>query len=130
MRKGLISAIAFVAIVAMFTMLMPSIAQAEQGNKVANFFKKVFVYPFTVTKKTAEVAAKTTQKSAEMVVKTGEATAGVATGDLEKTKDLVVEPVKGSFETVGTAVEGSVKMPVEAAQEADKIVEGTSADVK
>lgn len=109
--------IALVVIVAAFSVALPRIAEAEEGNKVVNFFKKILTYPFGVTRESAEVVTETTTKGVGTVVKTGEATAGFATGDVEKIKDIVVEPVKGSAETAVTAVEGSVKMPIEAATE-------------
>jgi len=61
------------------------------------------------------VVTETTTKGVGTVVKTGEATVGVATGQIGKLKDVVVEPIKGSAETVVTAVEGSIKIPIEAA---------------
>lgn len=116
--KGLpIKIVAIIVIVAACFALVPNIAKAEEGNKFVNFLKKILIYPFRVTKESTEVVTETTTKSAEMVVETGKAAAGVATGDIEKTKDLVIEPVKGSAETAVTAIEGSVKVPIEAAEE-------------
>ena len=125
MKKRIISTLIVIAFIATSIIFMTTAAKAEEGNSFVKFLKKVIVYPFSLTKKSTEAATKTVTKGAEMVVKTGEATAGVATGNLEKTKDLIVEPVKGSVETGYTAVESSVKAPVEAAQEADQVVEGT-----
>ena len=110
-------AIAVSLIAAVLIASLPGMAWAEEGNKVVNFFKKIFVYPFGVARETTEVVTETTTEAVGTVVKTGEAAAGVVTGDVEKLKDVVVEPVKGSAETVVTAVEGSVKMPIEAAKE-------------
>ena len=40
------------------------------------------------------------------------------TGKPEKLEQVIVEPVKGSGETAYTAVEGSVKAPIEGTDEA------------
>ena len=110
--------ITVLAIIAMMLCaVVPANVKAEEGNKVLNFFKKVFTYPFRVTKESVKVTTDTATKGAETTYKTGKAAAGVATFDVEKTKDLIVEPVVGSAETAKTAVEGSIKMPVEAAKE-------------
>jgi hypothetical protein len=113
--------VAFVIIATMLFALTPMTAKAEEGNKVLNFFKKVITYPFRVGKESTKVATDTATKGAETVYQTGKAAAGVATFDVEKTKDLVVEPVVGSASTARTAVEGSIKMPIEAAKEEDII---------
>jgi len=100
-----------------FLVALPGQAQAAEGNKVVNFFKKILMYPFRVTKESAEVATDTTTDAVETVVKTGEASVGVVTGDIQQLDDVVVEPVKGAAKTTVTAVEGTVKMPIEAATE-------------
>ena len=115
MEKMLSRVAVMVVLVAVLFAALPDVAKAEEGNKVVNFFRKILTYPFRVTKETGEVVTETTTKGVGTVVKTGEATVGVATGQFKKLKDVVVEPVKGSAETAVTAVEGSIKIPIEAA---------------
>ena len=117
MKTALAKAIVLFVTVALLSGLVADTAFAQQENKFVRFLKRVITYPFGVAKKSTEVTTDTATKAVGMTYETGKAAAGVATGDIKKTKDLVVEPVKGSAETVKTAVEGSVKMPVEAAQE-------------
>ena len=117
MKRVLIKTVALIVIVAAFFVLTPNTAKAEEGNKFVNFLKKILIYPFRVTKESTEVVTETATKGAETVAETGKAAAGVVTCDIEKTKDLVIEPVMGSAETAVTAVEGAVKMPIEAAEE-------------
>lgn len=129
MKKTFVKVIAMAVIVAALFVFLPGIAQAEQGNKFLNAIKKIITYPFNVTKKSVEVTTDTATKAVETGVNTGKAAAGVVTLDLEKTDDLIVEPVKGAAETAVTAVEGTVKMPGEAAVETmeEEAVEATEA---
>ena len=93
-------------------------AQPESENKIVRFFKNVFNWPFGVTKKSAETVGRTTEKAVTTVTTTGSSVVETVTGKPEKIKDVVVEPVKGSGETVYTAVEGTLKVPIEATEEA------------
>jgi hypothetical protein len=89
-------------------------------NKVVKFFKDVINWPFSITKKGAETVARTVEKGTTTVVTTGSSAVESVTGKPEKLKEVIVEPVKGSAETAYTAVEGTVKTPVEGTKEAFK----------
>jgi len=92
--------------------------EAQSENKVARFFKNLVKWPFGVTKKGVETVGDTTEKAAETVVATGSSAVDTVTGKPERIKDVVVEPVKGSAETVYTAAEGTIKTPIEGTKEA------------
>ena len=93
-------------------------AQPQQENKVVKFFKSVFKWPFMVTKEGAETVARTAEKGVTTGVKTTTSAVQTVTGKPEKIKDVVVEPIKGSYETGYTAVEGSLNTPVKGTKEA------------
>ncbi|NQT95231.1 MAG: hypothetical protein HQ572_02165 [Candidatus Omnitrophica bacterium] len=92
-------------------------AQEESENKVVRFFKNVFNWPFGVTKESAEAVGRTTKRATDTVITTGSSAVDTVTGKPEKIQDVVVEPIKGSAETAYTAVEGSVKAPIEGTKE-------------
>jgi hypothetical protein len=90
----------------------------KQENKVVKFFKSVFVWPFSVTKKGAETAARTTQAGVTTVTDTGSSAVQTVTGRPYKIKDVVIDPIEGTANTGYTAVEGSIDTPVEGTKEA------------
>jgi hypothetical protein len=90
----------------------------KQENKVVKFFKGVFTWPFSVTKQGAETVGRTTKAGVTTVTDTGTSAVQTVTGKPEKIKDVVVDPIKGTAETGYTAVEGSVKTPIEGTKEA------------
>jgi len=110
-----VKTIALILLIAVLFVAMPDVARAEEGNKFVNFFRKILTYPFRVTKEAVDVVTKSTVKGVDTVAKTGDAAAEVATGNLAEVPNLIVEPIKGSAETAITAVEGTVKIPIEAA---------------
>jgi hypothetical protein len=82
-----------------------SAAEAKAGNSVTSFFRRLFNYPVKATQETAQDAGTTLSNVGEKVVsKTGENTAAIVSGDLEKTGNLVADPVVGTAETVGQTV--------------------------
>ena len=93
---------------------------AQQENKVVQFFKNIIKWPFGVASKTGEAVGKTTEKAATTVTKTASSSVETVTGQPEKIKDVIVEPVKGSGETAVTAVEETVKAPIEGTEESFK----------
>ena len=92
--------------------------QQQSENKVVRFFKNVINWPFGIAKKSSEAVGRTTKKAAITTTTTASCAVETVTGKPEKIKDVVVEPVKGSGETAYTAVEGSVKAPIEGTKEA------------
>ena len=92
--------------------------QPQQENKVARFFKNIVKWPFSITKKGVETVGDTAEKGVDTGAKTTTAAVETVTGKPEKIKDVVVEPVKGSAGTAYTAVDGSVKTPIEGTKEA------------
>lgn len=94
-------------------------------NKVVKFFKNAINWPFGVTKKSAEAVGRTTKRATTTVTTTASSAVETVTGKPEKIKEVIVEPVKGSVETAYTAVEGTVKAPIEGTEEAFKSEEAT-----
>ena len=94
-------------------------AQAvKQENKVVKFFKGVFNWPFSLTKQGAETVGRTVKAGVTTVTDTGTSTVQTVTGKPEKIKDVVIDPIKGTAETGYTAIEGSLKTPIEGTKEA------------
>ena len=93
---------------------------AEQENKVARFFKNLVKWPFNIGKKGVETTEKTAGKSIETVANTATSTVETVTGQPEKAKDMVIEPVKGTADTVKTAVEGVIETPIKGTEETFK----------
>jgi len=89
-----------------------------QENKAVKFFKDLFNWPFSVTKQGAETVGRTTKAGVTTVTTTSTSAIQTVTGKPEKIKDVIVEPVRGSVETGYTAVEGSIKTPIEGTREA------------
>lgn len=111
--------LAALLIVAVCGLLTVDRAYAAE-NKAVRFFKNLIKWPFGITKKSAETVGRTTKRATTMVTKTGTSSVEMVTGKPEKIKDVVVEPVKGSAETTYTAVEGTIKAPIEGTEEAFK----------
>jgi hypothetical protein len=90
----------------------------KQENKAVKFFKNIFIWPFSVTKQGAETVGRTTKAGVTTVTDTGTSAVQTVTGKPEKIKDVVVGPIKGTAQTGYTAVEGSIKTPIEGTREA------------
>ena len=115
MRKG-IAVIVLICVVGFF--FCASSVYAAEENKVVKFFKNVINWPFSVTKKGAETVGRTAAKPITAVTKTGSSAVDTVTGRPEKIKDVIIEPIKVGPETGITAVEGTVKTPIEGTREA------------
>jgi hypothetical protein len=117
MRKGYI---AILCIISVFCLVLASVSYAAEKETAATKFKKfwqgLFNYPANVTEKSAGVVADTGKRGTEIMTKEVKTTGQVTSGELAKTKDLVVEPVKWTAEATKDAVERTVKIPVEAAK--------------
>lgn len=120
-RKGVKKSISLILILLVGMVLISGIAMAQEKarkeSKIANFFRKLFGWPVKVTEKAAETVIETTEKGAKTVVETGKATVEVITGEPQKFDEMIMEPIKGAAETGVTAVEGTIRAPVEATQE-------------
>ena len=91
---------------------------SESGKSLTGFLKRLFNYPVKATKETAGMTANTVQNTGEKILQpAGENTAAVLTGHVEKTGDLIAEPVKGTLETAGQTVAETAEVPVKAAEE-------------
>ncbi|MBN2452896.1 MAG: hypothetical protein JXB40_01370 [Candidatus Omnitrophica bacterium] len=91
-------------------------AEQCKESKVKTFWQKLFNYPANVTKDSVATVAETGKRSADVVANEVKTVGKVTSGSIEKTPDLVVEPVKGTAETVAKAVVETSQIPVEAAK--------------
>lgn len=111
--------VACVAVALCFALTAVSYA-AEKTNvskKVRDAGQKAFNYPANVVKESVKVVTDTGTRGTDVVTKEVKTTGKVVTGDVAKSKELVTEPITGTADTAVKAVEGTVKVPVEAAKE-------------
>jgi len=87
------------------------------GTKVANFWKKLLEYPSRVLEESASVLADTTKNGITVVTNEVKRVTEVAAGDVAKTKELIIEPITETAETVVKVAEGVINIPYEAAKD-------------
>ena len=117
MTKKLIT-YACVALALCFILTMVSNAAENQttGTKAKSFWQKLFNYPANVTKESVGVVADTGKRGTDVITKEVKTVGQVTSGELDKTQNLVTEPIVGTADTAVKAVEGTVKAPVEASK--------------
>ena len=113
-----------VCVVLALCFILSGIAMAQEkqttGEKVKTWWQKLFNYPANVTNETAGVVTDAAKGATNVVTKEVKTVGQVTSGSLDKTKDLVVEPVVGTVETTKKAVEGTVAIPANANKEEPK----------
>jgi len=87
------------------------------GERVKSFWQKLFNYPANVTNETAGVVTDAATGTTNVVTKEVKTIGQVTSGEVEKTPDLITEPLVGTAETTKKAVEGTVAVPSKAARE-------------
>lgn len=99
-----------------------SMAQEKQTTceKAKTWWQKLFNYPANVTNETAGVVTEAAMGTTKIVTNEVKTVGQVTSGSLDKTKDLVTEPVVGTVETTRKAVEGTVAIPANANKEEPK----------
>jgi len=115
-KKGIVC----IALIAIVCVMSVSVAHAEEetaGTKFKKFWQNLFGYPARLTEESVTVVTDTTKKGTDVIAREVKTVGQVTSGDLDKTKDLVVEPIVGTAKTASDAVVGTVKVPVEAARE-------------
>ena len=107
------------ALIAMFLLTSVSFAAEKEtaGPTAKNFWQKLFNYPANVTKESARTVADTGTKGVDVVVKEVKTVGQVTSGEVEKTGELVTEPIKGTADTAVTAVTETANIPAKAAKE-------------
>ena len=109
---------ALIALVAV--VMVASLASADNTPQVKDrksAWQKIVEYPANVTMESAKAVGDTAKKGTDVVVKEAKTMGQVATGQTDKAKELVTEPVKGTADTVATAVSETATAPVKAAQD-------------
>ena len=91
-------------------------AEQSSGSQAKNFWQKLFNYPANVTKESVSTVTETAKRGTTVVTTEVKTIGEVTSGSVEKSGDLVTEPVKGAADTVVKATEETVKIPTEAAK--------------
>lgn len=114
MKRGLLLAaiLVFVCVVA-----AGSVYAADEDNGFVKFWKGLFQSPGNTVQESAKVIGDTGEKAAGTVAQEIKDVGGTLTGSGDAAKDLIVNPVKGTAETVQTGVVGAANMPAEVAKE-------------
>ncbi|MFH1996061.1 MAG: hypothetical protein ABIJ27_03575 [Candidatus Omnitrophota bacterium] len=89
---------------------------ASFGQKVKNFWGKLWRYPARLTEETSDVVVGTTKNTTNIISHTAKNTSDVMTGKLGKTGALIADPVKDAATTVGEAAKGIVEAPIKSAK--------------
>ena len=100
-----------------FTAISYAAEKESAGKSAKNFWQKLFNYPARVAEESAEVVTDAGKDATRVVTTEVKRVGEVTSGDVAKMKELIVEPLTGTAETTVTAVEETVKIPVEAAKE-------------
>lgn len=117
MRKRVyVMLLAAIALSTMLTSVLYAAQKESLGMKVKNFWRNIFGYPARVTEESASVIADTGKKSVNVVTTEIKRLGEVTSGDVAKTKELITEPIIGAADTAVKAVEGTSKIPAEAAE--------------
>ncbi|MDO8524875.1 MAG: hypothetical protein Q7S07_00100 [Candidatus Omnitrophota bacterium] len=115
---------AVACIVSAFCLILSGVSCAQEkqtvGAKAKSFWQKLFNYPANVTNETAGVITSAVTGATNVATKEVKTVGQVTSGSLEKTKDLVTEPLVGTAETAKKAIEGTVAVPVKANKEEPK----------
>jgi hypothetical protein len=112
-----------VCVVLALCFILNGISAAQEkttGEKAKTWWQKLFNYPANVTNETAGVVADAAKGTTNVVTKEVKTIGQVTSGSLDKTKDLVTEPVIGTVDTTKKAVEGTVAIPANANKEEPK----------
>ena len=116
--------LAVIAVIAVLSFALSDISYAQEKKtvwgKVKSFWQKIFEYPANVTNEAAGVVTEAIIGTTNVVTKEVKTVGQVTSGSLEKTGDLVTEPLAGTVETAGKVVEDTVAIPVKAAREEPK----------
>jgi hypothetical protein len=114
-----IIAIACLALALCFIFTLSSFAAEKKtvGQNIKAGTEKVIAYPAKLTNEAVKATTKTAEVAGEATKETGVAVSKVATGEGQEIPKVITEPITGAGETVKTAVEETVKAPVEAAKE-------------
>lgn len=118
MNKATRRAVLTIGIMVVFCLVIGS-AQAAEGQEggFAKFWRGVFQWPFNAAKDSAKAIGDTGVKAVETVAQEGKDIGGTLTGEKGAAEDLVVNPVKGTAETIKTGVVGAGEMPGKATEE-------------
>ncbi len=123
MKGKRIFAVLMVLAIAFFA-VSSAIAEGESaGQKFKNFWKRLFNYPAKVVEKSGETVATATKNTAGVVSTSVTETTKTVTGQSDAPEKMITEPVKGAVETVGTAAQETVSIPVEAAKATESAAE-------
>lgn len=116
-RKLFLLTVAMLAICFIVSGVSYAAENESFGAKVKNFWKNLIGYPARVTEESASVVADTGKNSVKVVTSEVKKVGEVTSGDIDKTKDLITEPINQTAQTAAKAAEGVVNIPSEAMKE-------------
>ena len=117
MKRGIIAIVIVIALLGFASQALCQEQEQTFGSKFKSFWKKLFNYPANFTDEAVGVVADTGKKATGVVTAEFKRVGEVTSGELSKSKDLVVEPLENTAETVKYAAEGIVKTPINAAED-------------
>lgn len=88
--------------------------QETTGQKAKNFWQKLFNYPARITEESAKTVAQTGTGAVNVVTQEVKKVGQVTSGEIEKTPELITEPVQGTAETVKNTITQTAAIPVTA----------------
>ena len=117
--KKAIAMCACVMLVLGMILSVASYAEEKQsaGQKFASFWQKLFNYPANLTNETAGVISDTALRATKVVTNEIKTVGQVTSGEVDKTKNLITQPLVGTAETAKKAVEGTVAAPIKAGKD-------------
>lgn len=116
MKKGLFLALA-VIVVCSVAIGSAQAADQQEPNAFVKFWRGLFHLPVNVAKDSADVIIDTTKQGVNTIAQEGRDVGSTLTGSGDAAKDLIVNPVIGTGETIKTGVVGTAEMPGNATQE-------------
>lgn len=91
--------------------------EVKSSSPFKSMVLKMFGYTTKTVEKEVNAVGRGIKKGADVVVEEVKDIGGLATGDVSKTKDVLVKPVKGVTETAGETAYDVLNAPIESAEE-------------
>ena len=117
MSKKIISLLITVLALCLISTVSYAAESETSGKTVKSFWQKLFNYPAKATEESVNVVSDAAKGGTAIVTDEVKRVGQVTSGEVDKTKELVTEPLVGAATTAKNAVEGTVNVPVKAAKE-------------
>ena len=123
MKNGVKFLILAVVFVLTFSLSIGSAMAEQKESPFKSLIAKIFGFTTKTVHKEVKAVGKGVKKSADVVTEEVKDVGKVVTGDVSKTKDVLVKPVTGTAEMVGTTANEIVTAPIDAAKEVSEKAE-------